>query len=146
MQPSRFFISSFVVAVVAIVVVVYSRAYFRKFLNKHHPSLPTPTWEKDWQSPTVFTKEELASNDGRGGANSYLTVLGEIYDVTGSKHYEEGKGYHVFIGKDASLAFVSGNFGNTATDDVSVLDSTQIKGIEKWVNFYRYVYEDYKVV
>ena len=138
-MKTSFIISSILVVLVAILV-YYSRNHLRRFFFvKHHSTLPVPNWERDWQSPRVFSKEELAGNDGRNGANSYLTVLGEIYDVTGSKHYSEGSGYHVFIGQDASLAFVSGNFGNAATDDVSVLDTSQIKGIEKWVIFYRLV-------
>ena len=85
----------------------------------------------------MLTKAELAGFNGKNGARSYLTILGEIYDVTGSEHYTEDSGYFVFIGQDATLAFVSGKFDENASDDVSGLDVNQIKGIEDWVKFYR---------
>jgi predicted heme/steroid binding protein len=110
----------------------------KRFGSSGIASFPPPDWAREYKSPKVFTKEELATRgNGKNGTASLLTILGEIYDVTDSEYYREGSGYHVFIGQDATLAFVSGRFTEAAADDVSILDDTQIKSIEDWVKFYR---------
>ena len=96
-----------------------------------------PNWEKDWISPNVLTVSELRRFDGKDGAKSYLTILGEIYDVTGSEHYRGDGGYSVFIAQDATQAFVTGQFNASAQDDVSAFTTTQMKAIEEWIEFYR---------
>lgn len=36
----------------------------------------------------LFTPQQLAPFDGRGGRRIYLAILGSVYDVTpGAKHY-----------------------------------------------------------
>lgn len=98
-----------------------------------------PNWDQDWTSPKVLTREQLSGFNGRDGSRSYLTVLGEIFDVSGSSHYSKDSGYSVFLGRDATRAFVTGDFdAESASDDVSTFDSGQMKGIEEWVDFYRY--------
>jgi predicted heme/steroid binding protein len=51
-----------------------------------------------------FTYEELAQFDGKNpDLPIYVALTGVIYDVSESRDlYKEGKGYHIFAGKDAS--------------------------------------------
>lgn len=92
----------------------------------------------------VFTEDELRKyNNIENGL--YLSILGQIFDVTkGAKYYEPGATYHHFIGKDASLAFVTGEFDkNGSMDDVSMLSDQEIKALDDWVRFYneKYIYK-----
>lgn len=92
----------------------------------------------------VFTKDELKKyNNIENGL--YLSILGQVFDVTkGAKHYEPGASYHIFVGRDASLAFVTGKFDEKEiTDDTSVLSAQQIKALDDWVQFYNenYIYK-----
>nr|XP_033329836.1 neuferricin [Megalopta genalis] len=92
----------------------------------------------------VFTQNELKKyinlEDGL-----YISILGQVFDVTkGAKHYGPGASYHVFTGRDASLAFITGEFNDKGlTDDVSSLSLQQIKALNDWVNFYKnnYIYK-----
>jgi predicted heme/steroid binding protein len=111
-----------------------------------HPFVKIPDWSPSYQSPVILSQQELTAANGRNGATkSYLVVLGEIYDVTGSEHYKEGKGYSVFVGQDATTAFVTGKFTDQAADDVSSLETSKLPSVEKWVEFYR-SHETYKFV
>ncbi|KAL0361287.1 UNVERIFIED_CONTAM: Membrane-associated progesterone-binding protein 4, partial [Sesamum radiatum] len=61
-----------------------------------------------------------------------------VFDVTkGKSHYGVGGGYSHFSGRDASRAFVSGNFtGEGLTDNLHGLSSTEVKSIVEWRDFY----------
>ncbi|KAJ6426102.1 hypothetical protein OIU84_026645 [Salix udensis] len=65
-------------------------------------------------------------------------LLYPCFDVTkGKSHYGVGGGYHHFSGRDASRAFVSGNFtGDGLTDSLHGLSSTEVKSIVEWREFY----------
>ncbi|XP_003394670.1 neuferricin [Bombus terrestris] len=92
----------------------------------------------------VFTSTELKKytnlKDGL-----YISILGQIFDVTkGAKHYGPGATYHVFTGRDASLAFITGEFNDKGlTDDISSLSIHQVKALNDWVQFYNknYIYK-----
>ncbi|KAK2586729.1 hypothetical protein KPH14_011764 [Odynerus spinipes] len=92
----------------------------------------------------IFTKDELKkyTNIENG---LYLSILGQIFDVTkGAKHYGPGASYHAFVGRDASLAFITGEFDEKElTDDISILSVQQIKMLDDWVQFYNenYIYK-----
>ncbi|GAY37200.1 hypothetical protein CUMW_027220 [Citrus unshiu] len=60
----------------------------------------------------LFTAEELALHNGTDESIPILLgILGSVFDVTkGKSHYGVGGGYNHFAGRDASRAFVSGNF------------------------------------
>ncbi|VDK49858.1 unnamed protein product [Anisakis simplex] len=92
----------------------------------------------------VFSREQLALFDGsRPSKDVYLALLGRVYNVQrGHKHYAPGGGYHFFAGKDATRAFVTGDFSDEGlTDDVSGLSHQDILGIKEWSNFYEKEYE-----
>uniref|UniRef100_A0A7S4RE60 Cytochrome b5 heme-binding domain-containing protein n=1 Tax=Ditylum brightwellii TaxID=49249 RepID=A0A7S4RE60_9STRA len=86
----------------------------------------------------VVTQEELSSKTGENGSPTWLSVLGEVYDVTpGSGHYGSGSSYSIFAGKDSTASFVTGDFseegGKASLDD---LPTNQLGGIESWRKFY----------
>lgn len=94
----------------------------------------------------LFTVEELKQYDGQPGSKGlYLAILGLVYNVKkGKKHYGPGGGYEFFAGRDASRAFVSGDFTEEGlTDDITGLSSTDYIGLDEWVKFYQ---SDYKYV
>ncbi|XP_057821052.2 membrane-associated progesterone-binding protein 4 [Cryptomeria japonica] len=95
--------------------------------------------------PRLWTKEELAKYNGtEEDLPILLGILGSVFDVTkGRSHYGVGGSYNHFAGRDASRAFVSGNFtGDGLTDQVKDLANTEIKSIVDWRNFYHrsYIY------
>ncbi|KAF8007604.1 hypothetical protein BT93_K1570 [Corymbia citriodora subsp. variegata] len=87
----------------------------------------------------LFTVEELALYNGTDDALPILLgILGSVFDVTkGKSHYGVGGGYHHFSGRDASRAFVSGNFtGEGLTDSLRGLSSSEVKSVVDWRDFY----------
>ncbi|KAF8359059.1 tag-131 [Pristionchus pacificus] len=94
----------------------------------------------------VLTPEQLGLFDGsRSSRPVYLAIVGRVYDVDkGKKHYGKGGGYSFFAGRDATRAFVSGDFTPAGLrDDVDGLSHEDILGIRDWVAFYE---KDYKLV
>ncbi|RZC67639.1 hypothetical protein C5167_011335 [Papaver somniferum] len=96
----------------------------------------------------VFRKlwkiEDLAMYNGTDadGSPILLGILGSVFDVTkGRSHYGPGGGYHHFAGRDASRAFVSGNFtGDGLTDSLHGLSSVEVKSVVDWRDFYNRSY------
>ncbi|CAN6574029.1 hypothetical protein ACFX13_046691 [Malus domestica] len=94
---------------------------------------------KPFSQQRLFTVEELALYNGTDvSLPIFLGILGSVFDVTkGKSHYGEGGGYNHFSGRDASRAFVSGNFtGDGLTDSLRGLSSTQVKSVVEWRDFY----------
>ncbi|KAG5284124.1 hypothetical protein AALO_G00023220 [Alosa alosa] len=88
----------------------------------------------------MITKSELSKYNGEvNRPGLYVAVLGQVFDVNkGRKHYGPGGGYHFFSGKDASRAFVTGDFTEAGlTDDVSDLSPSQIVALYDWLTFYQ---------
>ncbi|KZC04583.1 Neuferricin, partial [Dufourea novaeangliae] len=108
-------------------------------LNRNSKSVPKANTERK-----IFTPNELKKytnlKDGL-----YISILGQVFDVTeGAKHYGPGAAYHVFTGRDASLAFITGEFDDEGlTDDISSLSVQQIKALNDWLQFYNenYIYK-----
>ncbi|CAB3403373.1 unnamed protein product [Caenorhabditis bovis] len=94
----------------------------------------------------ILTPEQLMFFDGtRDSKPVYLAILGRVYNVNkGKKHYGPGGSYHFFAGRDATRAFVTGDFSEQglvdSTDDLSPED---LLGIRDWVSFYE---KDYTLV
>ncbi|XP_019697221.1 neuferricin isoform X2 [Harpegnathos saltator] len=92
----------------------------------------------------IFTTSELEQYTNLENG-LYLSILGQVFDVTkGQKHYGPGGNYHFFTGRDASLAFITGEFDdNSLTDDISSLSVQQVKMLNDWIEFYNtnYVYK-----
>ncbi|XP_054818485.1 membrane-associated progesterone-binding protein 4 [Prosopis cineraria] len=92
----------------------------------------------------LFSPEELALYNGTDeGLPILLGIIGSVFDVTkGKSHYGSGGGYNHFAGRDASRAFVSGNFtGEGLTDSLLGLSSTEVKSIVEWRDFYFRTYK-----
>lgn len=91
-------------------------------------------------SHTLLTPEQLSLCTGTPHSKGlYLSVLGQVFDVEkGRKHYGPGGSYHFFTGRDASKAFVTGDFSEAGlTDDVSTLTPAEIVVLYDWLAFYQ---------
>jgi predicted heme/steroid binding protein len=68
----------------------------------------------------VLTDQELSRYNGSDPSLPiYLGLDGVIYDVSASPHfYGPGASYHVFAGRDATRAFVTGCFQDDTTPDM----------------------------
>ncbi|KAL5117969.1 hypothetical protein ACEQ8H_004114 [Pleosporales sp. CAS-2024a] len=77
-------------------------------------------WKTFFQAPIRLTDAQLAAYDGSNPALPiYLALNGTIYDVSISpKTYGPGGSYHVFAGKDAARAFITGCFAEDAVPDL----------------------------
>jgi predicted heme/steroid binding protein len=87
----------------------------------------------------IFTTEELAQYKGTSEQPNlyYLAILGSIYDVSAGSFYKAKGGYEFFCGRDASRAFVSGNFtGDGLTDNLTGFTPEQFAGVYGWKVFY----------
>lgn len=129
-------------ALLAIVIAMFvSPELYDSVLRIVRLYLPLGNSSKSIKTP-VLTKAELAQYTGKDGSRIYLAILGEVFDVTkGSKHYGEGGGYHFFTGRDATRAFVSGDFKEKGLiEDTSGLSHTDLLGIEEWNKFYKEQY------
>jgi predicted heme/steroid binding protein len=99
------------------------------------------------RSERLFTPTTLKVYDGgpESSGKVYLAFLGVVYDVSrGIKHYGPDGTYHAFAGKDASRAFVTGEFRDVnkegLLDDVSDLETSSFSGIKEWASFYEREY------
>ncbi|KXZ41727.1 hypothetical protein GPECTOR_302g822 [Gonium pectorale] len=95
------------------------------------------------RAPTqaLFNEESLARYNGKSDSPLYLVILGEVFDVTkGRRHYDSDKGYGCFIGRDSTRAFITGDFENDRTDDVTDFTPEQLKGLVEWRAFYHKQY------
>ncbi|KAL2765605.1 neuferricin isoform 1 precursor [Daubentonia madagascariensis] len=87
----------------------------------------------------LFVPEELARyRGGPGDPGLYLALLGRVYDVSsGRRHYEPGAHYSSFAGRDASRAFVTGDYSEAGlVDDVSDLSFSEMLTLQNWLLFY----------
>ncbi|CAN7986672.1 unnamed protein product [Ixodes hexagonus] len=94
----------------------------------------------------VFTADELRKYDGTSDVHGlYLAVLGRIYDVQkGAEHYRPGGGYAHFAGRDASRAYITGEFSEEGlTDDLEGISDESLHTFMQWVDFYE---KDYRFV
>ncbi|XP_034746977.1 neuferricin [Etheostoma cragini] len=92
----------------------------------------------------LLSTAELSAYDGEEGSKGlYLAVLGQVFDVhKGHKHYGPAGAYHSMAGKDASLAFITGDFTESGlSDDVSSLSPLQVVALYDWLAFYQKEYQ-----
>jgi hypothetical protein len=86
----------------------------------------------------VITKEELAKHDGKQSPELWLSIMSKVYDVSrGSEYYGEKGPYKVFVGKDANVPFITGNFTDIeAEKSITTLTPKQMLNLETWTDFY----------
>ncbi|KAI6214807.1 hypothetical protein M3Y94_00311800 [Aphelenchoides besseyi] len=108
-----------------------------------HKEKPEP--QLDAKVRKIFTSDQLALFDGSRASSKpvYLAILGRVYNVEkGRKHYSEGGGYHFFAGRDATRAFVTGDFtADGLIDEISDFGDQEMLSISDWVGFYDKEYE-----
>ncbi len=94
----------------------------------------------------LFTREELSRYDGSSDSlGLYLSFLGIVYDVSkGAQHYRPGGSYSFFAGKDATRAYITGEFTESGlNDDLTGIETESFDGLKTWVDLYE---NDYKRV
>ena len=98
--------------------------------------------EPEQRSDQMTTTKLLTPDDLKKETKLYLAILGEVYDVSkGGKHYQRGGRYEFFVGKDASRAYVTGDFKNDLNDRIDDLSEAQVADLfNKWKKFYEKTY------
>jgi hypothetical protein len=101
----------------------------------------------------IFNDSVLALHDGAFLIDGLrrtpllLVVLGEVYDVSlGAKFYgranasavfgEDSIGYNIFVGRDSSRSFASGDFVMPRSD-LDELTPSQVESVVGWRSFYQ---------
>ncbi|XP_012720653.1 neuferricin [Fundulus heteroclitus] len=107
-----------------------------------------PDWSvdlgKESQKLRLLSRSDLSLYNGEKGSRGlYLAILGQVFDVhKGHKHYGPGGAYQSMAGKDASLAFITGDFTEKGLiDDVSSLSPLQVVALYDWLAFYHRQYQ-----
>ncbi|GAA6002211.1 cytochrome b5-like heme/steroid binding domain-containing protein [Rhodotorula paludigena] len=116
----------------------------------------TQTWvwgyEGKWTNPAKIrdalfppkqlemTEAQLALHDGSRPSEYplYMAIDGDVYDISdgGMRNYGPGGPYHVFAGRDAARAFVTGCFKTHLTHDLRGLTPAQLGTVANWKKFY----------
>ncbi len=86
----------------------------------------------------VVTQEELGSKNGEDDSEIWLSVLGEVFDVTeGRSFYGKGMSYSGLAGTDCTICYVSGIFtAEEAAKHTDELTDAMIPGVVEWLGFY----------
>ncbi|BGP56212.1 hypothetical protein JCM8202_002103 [Rhodotorula sphaerocarpa] len=106
-------------------------------------TVPAPAGDQTELDPpkdTPFTKEELAKNDGKDETTPiYVAIKGKIYDVSAKRDmYGPGRGYHVFVGKDASRGLGKSSLKpEDAVSDYSSLNEEEMKVLDDWEKYFQ---------
>lgn len=70
-----------------------------------------------------------------------LGFLGVVYNVSSGHYYHSGGAYEFFAGKDATRAFLTGEFKSSDfVDDITDLEESYLQGIQTWVDLYEEKY------
>eukprot|EP01134_Creolimax_fragrantissima_P005962 CFRG5962T1 len=95
----------------------------------------------------IFSTEELAKFDGTNPDGIiFLGFNGVVYDVTaGKQYYAPGGGYSFFSGKDATRAYLTGDFEKDLVPNIDGLREGQLKELKTWENFYNTHMEYFRV-
>lgn len=82
--------------------------------------------------------EELQRNDGNQTEYLWLSIMGKVYDVSAGRQYYGPNGpYEIFVGKDANVPFITGNFTDQeAQKSLLDLTSAELFNLETWTEFY----------
>ncbi|GAA5959934.1 hypothetical protein JCM3765_000649 [Sporobolomyces pararoseus] len=109
----------------------------------------TWTWGYHYPSPSHYissltrpqltlTEEELSKYNGQEDLKPiYLAIDGDVYDVSlGRESYGPGGAYHVFAGRDAARAFVTGCFKTHLTHDLRGFNQKELATLKHWKEFY----------
>jgi len=92
----------------------------------------------------VIVKGELNDNLGEINRQSVVSVKGIVFDVSKKDCYREGGNYHIFAGKDASIALAKMKFDKEFLDDsipISDLNEAEMGILDHWENYMKERYE-----
>lgn len=97
-----------------------------------------PSEELGGEKIRLWTPKELSRYNGNSdNTEIYLAFLGLVYNVTNNgQHYSAGAEYNAFAGRDATRAFVTGNFTHDLHDDIRDIDVSLYAHLESWASFY----------
>ncbi|KAK7597684.1 hypothetical protein V9T40_009909 [Parthenolecanium corni] len=101
-----------------------------------------PKFKSD-SDENLFTVDELKTYNGENSNLLYISILGQVFDVSkASSYYGVNQVYHGFTGRDASRAFVSGDFSELGlTDDVLDLPLQDLPHLTDWLKMYQSKYK-----
>jgi hypothetical protein len=93
------------------------------------------------------TREELESKTGEDDSEIWLSVLGEVYDVTaGKSFYGKGMSYGRLAATDCTVCYISGIFtAEEAAKHTDELSDAMLPGVLEWVSFYG-THKSYKFI
>ncbi|CAL8115734.1 unnamed protein product [Orchesella dallaii] len=83
----------------------------------------------------IMSDADIKYKEGEG---LFVVVAGFVFDVSEAPNmYGKDAGYHGFVGRDGTRAFVTGKFDDEGlTPNLEGLTPTDYKGISDWINFY----------
>ncbi|TFK29272.1 cytochrome b5 [Coprinopsis marcescibilis] len=85
----------------------------------------------------LFSEVYLAKFNGEDpGKPIYISIDGEVYDVSAGSSYKRGGSYDILAGREGARAFATGCFKEHMTHDTRGLDEEERQGLEHWKNFY----------
>jgi hypothetical protein len=101
-------------------------------------SFATEECENDAAKPALISREELSSKTGENNSKIWLSILGEVYDVSlGAEYYGPGEGYNSLTARDGSVPFITGVFtSEEAEKDIDTLSEKDLPGLVEWQKFY----------
>ncbi len=97
------------------------------------PTLPDP------QSLPAITPAALAAATGADGGAIWLAIRGYVFDVTAGRamYGTPGKGYAVFVGRDASRALARSSLKpEECVPDFEGLTAEELATLDKWLAFF----------
>ena len=99
------------------------------------------------QGIRLIQREELESKTGENGSEIWLSILGEVYDVSaGESFYGKGKSYSGLTGTDCTVCYITGVFtAEEAAKHTDEISYKNLPGVVEWVSFYG-THKEYKFV
>ena len=90
-----------------------------------------------------FHPNDLREYDGETRKEVYVGCKGLVFDVSKSSNYKPGGNYHIFAGKDATVALakMSLDAKDLETNDTSNLKETELKCLDSWFNQFKNTYK-----
>lgn len=106
-----------------------------KFSPKVQVKLDPPKHDK-------ISVAQLAQFDGERNPKMYVAIKGTVFDVTRNPDaYAPGKGYHVFVGKDASRALAKSSLDpQYAVAEWEDLSEREKQVLDDWYQFFKLRY------
>lgn len=107
-------------------------------LSNKNKFAPKESFQLDPPKDDPITVEELSRANGVLSPKLYVAIKGTVFDVTrNAEAYGVGKGYHVFVGKDASRGLAKSSLKpEDAVADYSDLTDKQKGVLDDWHSFF----------